>query len=154
MEIKTAKRIGGGITIQTLLLVFAALELFELIKETRGDFANGIVFFIFGQLNPFAIGGLAILFTFTYFLGITAGKEILTDGKNSKWVGVKYALLTIAVFAVIVAAIYAANNAPKNAWNALTFVVLTFSISILLAWLWAAWQIKQVTSSKKRTCFS
>src|ERR1700678_2480862 len=104
MELKTARHIGGGIAIQTHLLVFATLELFELIKETRGDFANGILFFIFGQLNPFEIGGLAILFTSTYFLGRIAGKEILVDGRNSKWVGVKYALFAIAVFAGIVPA--------------------------------------------------
>jgi uncharacterized membrane protein len=148
MEIKTATRTGGGITIQTLLFVFAILELFELVKETRGDFANGILFFLSGQLNPFEIIGLALLFTITYFLGRNAGKEILLDGRNSKWVGVKYALLTIAVFTGILLCIYAANDAPQSAWKALTFVVITFSISILITWLWAVWRIKQVQKVK------
>jgi hypothetical protein len=60
---------------------------------------------------------------------------------------VKYALL-IGLFTGIVLAIYAANNAPQSAWNSLTFVVLAFSTSILLTWLWAVWRIKNVQKVK------
>jgi hypothetical protein len=144
IEKKDAERIGGGITIQSLLLVFTMVELFFLVKATRSDFANGILFFIFGQLNPFEIVGVAVLFSLTYFLGRNAGKEILLNGGDWKRVGVKHALLTIGLFAGIVLAICAAHNGLQSAWDSIIFLILVFSISILLAWLWAVWRIKQV----------
>jgi len=55
MEMKAARRLGGGISVQTLLYVIAFLEVFGLIEETRGDFANGILFFLYEQLNPFEL---------------------------------------------------------------------------------------------------
>jgi hypothetical protein len=75
MEIKTAKRIGGGVAIQTLLFVLIMLELFGLWRVTRGDFANGILFFLAEQLNPFELCGLAFLFTLTYFWAETRARK-------------------------------------------------------------------------------
>jgi hypothetical protein len=80
METKTAQQIGGRQTVRTLLFVVLIVELFLLIMETRGDFANGILFYISGQLNIFVLGLFLLLFDTTYFWGRSAGKEILIDG--------------------------------------------------------------------------
>jgi hypothetical protein len=143
MEMKVARRIGGGISVQTLLYIVAFLEVFGLIEETRGDFANGILFFLYEQLNPFKLGVLAIIFTLTYFLGRNAGKEILIHGRNLVRVGMKYSFLMIGILAGGLFAIYAANHAPQSAWKSLPSVLLSIAISMLVAWMWAVWRIKR-----------
>jgi hypothetical protein len=148
MEMKAAKRIGGGIAIQTLLIGVVLFEIFGLIVETRGDFANGILFFLYEQLNPFEIGGFAILFTITYFLGRNAGKEILIDRRSVVRIALKYAVLMIGLFAGCLVSIDAAMNAPKSVWELLTAVLLRFTLLMVVVWIGSVWRIKRFQEVK------
>jgi hypothetical protein len=92
MKMKTAQQIGGRQAVRTLFFVVLIIELAFLIRETSGDFANGILFYIAEQFNLFVLGLFLILFSATYYWGRSAGREIIIDGKNYLWIGIKYSL--------------------------------------------------------------
>ena len=144
--LKTARRIGGGKTVQTLLFTVAAVELWHLRQETRGDFANGILFYLAGELNPVVILGYAILFSGIYFLGRMAGKEILILRKNFVWVGLKYFLFSLGIFSVFLIAVLAPNQTPDDAWQLFAYGVSRLAILLLVTWIWSSWRIKPFTA--------
>ena len=87
MKQATAKRIGGKQTCIIALFAVVILEIIWLVLECRGDFANGILFFLQAQSNPSVLGFFALLFIATYFLGRYAGRDIIIRGQNYMWEG-------------------------------------------------------------------
>jgi len=146
MEMKEARRIGGGIAVQTLLFTVLVLELWHVLQETRGDFANGILFYLSEVLNPPELLGYAILFGGTYFLGRKAGKEILILGRGFIGVGLKYLFLTLGLSSVVLAGIIAASYAPDDAWQLLVFEIVKLAVLLIVTWMWAGWRIKRKRS--------
>jgi hypothetical protein len=69
MTIEQAKNLGRKETIKWTLYTFLIVELIFLFLETRGDFANGIIFFIEGHKNSYYLSMVIILFTGTYYFG-------------------------------------------------------------------------------------
>ena len=133
---------------RTLLFVVLIVELFLLIMETRGDFANGILFYISGQLNIFVLGLFLLLFSTTYFWGRSAGKEILIDGRNYLVIGIKYSLLETAVVLGYILILYMVSNTNRSIWQALLQVIARISIPLMGIWLWSVWRIKLRSSDK------
>jgi len=142
MEMKAAQQIGGRQAVRTLFFVILIVELFLLIRETRGDFANGILFYIAEQLNVFVLGLFLILFSTTYYWGRSAGKEIIIDGRNYLWIGIKYSLLELVIVLGYLIIIYAVNHASRRIWQSLLPVIIRITISIIGIWLWSVWRIK------------
>jgi hypothetical protein len=142
MELKAAKRLGGGLAIQSLLILIASCEFIWLITVYGFD-ANDLLFFLANLFNPFAILGYAILFTSTYFLGRNAGKEIIISSHNIVRVGLKYALVTVGIFWGYGSSFCAIARTPQLTWNSLIWALLRISLLIIAAWLWAAWRIKR-----------
>jgi len=134
--------------VRTLLFVVLIVELFLLIMETRGDFANGILFYISGQLNIFVLGLFLLLFSTTYFWGRSAGKEILIDGRNYLVIGIKYSLLETAVVLGYILILYMVSNTNRSIWQALLQVIARISIPLMGIWLWSVWRIKLRSSDK------
>ena len=95
MNIEQAKDSGQRETLKWTLYTFLAGELIQMVLETRGDFANGIIFFIEGHKNVHYLVMVSILFTVTYFVGRRNGKEILILGRHFYLTPFKYGLLTI-----------------------------------------------------------
>ena len=95
MTIEQSKTFGRKETIKWTLYTFLIVELIFLLIETRGDFANGIIFFIEGHKHPFYLPMVTILFIVTYFLGPRNGKGILILKKHFFLTPFKYGLLTI-----------------------------------------------------------
>ena len=95
MNNEQAKNTGQKETFRWTLYTFLAAEFIFMIQETRGDFANGILFFIQAHKNIHYLAMVAILFTMTYFSGQRNGKEILIQGRHFFITPFKYALLTI-----------------------------------------------------------
>jgi hypothetical protein len=147
MEMKSARRIGGGIAVQTLLFGVVLFEVYQLVTETRGDFANGLLFFLAGQLNPFVLGAFAILFTTTYFCGRGAGMEILIELRHFVWVGLKYALLVMVVMSGSWVGVYVGMHAPREVWRILPVELVVMSIALGATWLWAGWRIRRKARS-------
>ena len=141
-----------GIVATILLVVF-------LFMQTRGDFANGILFFFDAILNIHLIVILTILFGSTFLLGGKAGKEIILDKKNFITTSIKYAviiILTIIIYAAIIG--ITKDNASSSDNFArllmkyfLTPLVKTGSltiISMLAIWLWATNQMRLIAAKK------
>lgn len=145
---KAAQQIGGRQTVRTLFFVILIVELVLLIRDTSGDFANGILFYIAEQLNAFILFLFLILFSTTYYWGRSAGKEIIIEGKNYLWVGIKYSLLELAIVLGYLIILNASNHATQRIWQSLLQVIIRITIPIIGIWLWSVWRIKLKASPK------
>lgn len=139
-----AKQIGARKTFRRSLAVIIAWQLFLLLIETRGDFANGFIFYLDAQLNIFVLLIYVLILTAAFLFGRRAGEEILNNPHNYIKTGIKYALITSLIltaywFTVGVfkgrGVAYALQVLPKTA--AIVTVVL------VLTWLWSVRHIKQ-----------
>jgi hypothetical protein len=120
-----------------------------MVSETRGDFANGILFFIRGVVNIHALIILLILFGSTYLFGGQAGEEILMEKKNVLLVVLKYVpiiSLALCFYAMAVDLLRAgAFDFNEFKIQATSFYIPLFAktaFSLFLAWLWATTRIK------------
>ena len=90
---KEAQRLGLKTALKATAVIVIILILLLLFGETRGDFANGILFFLRALLNIHTIAIVTILFRLTYLLGARAGVEIIISKKNFLAVALKYAVI-------------------------------------------------------------
>ncbi|HTD40814.1 MAG TPA: hypothetical protein VK671_09355 [Mucilaginibacter sp.] len=136
----------------TALVALIPFSVF-LYLETRGDFANGILFFIQGLLNVHVLIMLAILFGLTFVLGGKAGKEIILHKKNYLFITFKYAIVitsAIIVYAAVVGILKDGDTSYNDFTKRLTHYLLEpllktgslLIIPMLLIWLWATNQIR------------
>ena len=143
MKLTLAQKIGGRQTVRTLLVVVLIYELCRLVAETQGDFANGSIFYLSEELNIFNLGLFGILFTTSYLLGKKAGKEIILDGKNFIWIGIKYALFTAACGLGYLFILYAAKKGLKDLLPFIFSEVPAITLPLILVWLWSVWRIQR-----------
>ncbi len=92
-SIEQARRIGGRKAAAGFLWVFLLMEAFALFVETRGDFANGIWFFLRRQRDWVLVGLVAVMLCTVFVLGRAAGKQILVDERNHILVALTNTLL-------------------------------------------------------------
>lgn len=99
MTIKQAQKFGKEKALKaTGLLVLVALILL-MYNETKGDFANGIIFFIARISNVYFIAIMLLLFGLTFMFGEMAGKGIIINKKNFVFVSLKYPfIITLSVY--------------------------------------------------------
>ncbi|NLR80435.1 hypothetical protein [Chitinophaga eiseniae] len=142
MESKAAKQIGGKSAFVAVLFAVIVLEIFWLMMGTGGDLANDLIFFIAAQANIFVVTFFILLFSTTYFLGRYAGRDILIRNKNHIWIGIKYALLTSVINWIYLLIIYQVNHILEHAWNAVIEALLTLTIAIFMAWMFAMKRIR------------
>lgn len=128
MTIDTAKQIGGRRALINQVYAIVIWELICLFMATRGDFANGLIFFIDGQMNPALIAFFILLLGATYFLGRRAGKEIFNKPDGYVKPGLKYAaLVSIIVLAYLIIVVsFFFERGPEG----------TAAVGALLAILW------------------
>ncbi len=146
LEIKKFARIKTMMATAILLII---LTILLLIGETKGDIANGILFFIEAIINVHVLVMLTLLFGLTYFFGGFAGKEIITEKQNALLISLKYVILislTISIYALIVA--FCREGSFTYDWFEKTISVyflrlfLNIDISLLVVWLWATNKMK------------
>ena len=152
MTPREAKTIGRRKTIKATAVIIAILLIVFMIQETRGDFANGILFYIQDITNIHTIAVLTILFGFTFLFGGMAGKEIILDKKNFIVISIKYLVpitLSSYFYLAIVGLINAPPDFPKNIKFASTYYLIPLAqrflwlfIPMLAAWLWATYQMR------------
>jgi len=149
---KTLK--ATGLIVLLLLVVF-------MFEQTRGDFANGILFFTQAISNIHFLVILIILFGLTFLFGAKAGKEIIIQKKNIVFISVKYVILIIliiVIYAAIVGVIMDKTSSPDNFQRLVTTYFLTplartgflVIVPMLLIWLWATNQMKLADKKKKK----
>jgi hypothetical protein len=139
---QSAKRIGGKRVTQPLFVLFLFMELYLLFMETRGNFANGLLFFIQEQSNSPQIILIIIIFLVNYYLGSNAGVKIINDKKNHWKIAIKSIITLIGIITAILVIAYIALGAPEYVWQSLIWVIVTIAVPITGVWLWAAYRIK------------
>jgi len=155
MTPREAQIIGRKKTIIATVFSLAIILLILMILETRGDFANGILFFLQAVTNMNAMGIYIILFGLTFLFGGLAGKEIILGEKNHKKVAVKYTawiMLALSIYFAIIGTTTVqglAKDLPDFLLNYLIIILpnfFLFIIPLLSGWLWAVNQIKKNTN--------
>ena len=133
----------------TALLMFFTLLL--LIGETRGDFANGVLFFLAGLLNPITIIYLIILYSLTYFLSRIATKEIILKNKKPWQISLSIAILIsfVTIIYFNVWAVVKMNNSKSEIpiYNLVEPALrLFFSTAFFefIIWTWATTRTKKL----------
>ena len=106
MTVQQSKGIGGRQLVKAAALLFAVYEISLLYKQTRGDFANGLLFFISEQANIFFIGFIVLYFLMMYLAGRIAGYNVLIKRRTSIQTILLYSftttLLTVFLFGLAV----------------------------------------------------
>lgn len=150
MTIQQSKNIGGETALKAAALLFAVYEISLLYKQTKSDFANGLLFFISEQADVFFIGFIVLYFLMMYLAGRIAGYNVLIKKRTSIQTVLLYsfttALLTVFLFGLAVTLILrnepqveAKSEVVKPAF--ITFIILF--AAMLFVWSWAVKKIKR-----------
>ena len=153
MTSKQAMKIGKTKILKATLVAVIILIAIDFIMETKGDFGNGLLFFMESMSNIHLVAILSILFGLTFIFGRKAGKEIILDKKNFKLLAIKYSIaiiIGIVIYAAIIGIYKSKNSFAKNFLHELSiyFVMplIKFGslslIPMLPIWLWATNQMR------------
>ncbi|UPK66628.1 hypothetical protein [Chitinophaga filiformis] len=128
---------AGKYVCKITLYAVIILELLWLFIETRGDFANGILFYLQAQMNIYVWGFFALLFLSSYLLGKTMGAELI-KGRNPYIAAIIYGMLESAILLVYALIIVITHGQWMNMLHTIPELVLMMAIPVLLLWLVAA----------------
>lgn len=152
MTPREAQSAGRSITIKATLVCLAIPLLILLFQETKGDFANGILFYMAYVFTPLSFTILAIVLGFTYLLGGKAGKEIIIGKKNLIITTIKYVLLIyIAMYVCVIinGIITFPDDKSHNIRYFLKYFLLPVTLTsikilalLFVAWLYATLRLK------------
>ena len=149
MTIQEAKNIGGKQILKPALLLFGLYEICLLCKQTSGDFANGILFFISIQMNVLFILFIVLYFTLMFVFGRLMGSLILMKKKETS-VSIIFCslattfLISILFFLTIFIATYSESIGLSQFENLETFlwIFLGLLVPMISVWFWAGHRIK------------
>ena len=105
MTILEAKKFARNKTLKGTAVLLTILILLFLLEETRGDFANGILFFMDAIVNIHTLILLTIFFGLTYFLAGKAGEEVIIKRQNILLVTLRYVVIisiAISTYTIII----------------------------------------------------
>ena len=139
MTEEEAKKIGSQQLMKFTFILVSIFELYWMYSETKGDFANGILFYISYHANPILWMFYILIFGSNYLFGKNAGKEIIILKNNAFITSLKFGLFIsseIILFQIIALVI----NKQEIISNLLHSLIRVFGM--LSIWLWAVRQIK------------
>ena len=150
-----AQIIGRTKTLKATGLIVAILLVVFMVLQTRGDFANGILFFMQAITNIHFIVIMSLLFGLTYVFGGFAGKEVILENKSSIWISFKYPvaiILSVIIYAAVVGIVKDNSPSMDNLRRLLftyflTPLAKTGSLAIIPMvgiWLWSTRQMKNI----------
>lgn len=153
MTLEEAKAFGRNQALIKTGIVVLLLLLFFLYEQTKGDFANGLLFFMDAILSIRFIGILVILFGLTFIFGKRAGTAIIIAQKNFVPIAIKYAVIivlavTVPSFMVTILSGLALVNLQEFAM-AFILGTLLWAVPMLLIWFWATYKMQQKAKSLK-----
>jgi hypothetical protein len=133
---------GTGIILTILILLL-------LLGETRGDFANGILFFMEAIANIHTLIILSILFGLTYIFAGSAGEEIIIDKQNIFMVSLKYVIIisiAISAYTIVIIVLRKKDFSQTGLTKIISAYFLQMFLKtgfcLLLVWLWATNKMK------------
>jgi len=158
MTPREAQSIGRSKTIKATIVCLAIPLFILLLRETNGDFANGILFFIAGVFTTLNFIILSIIFSLTILFGSMAGKNIIIEKKNTIVTSIKYValiFLTICIFIFIAGTIYGTEQVSQETslfkftlWSAV-LASIKITIPLLAAWLYATFRMQALSAGKR-----
>lgn len=144
MTIQQSKRIGGRQLIKAAAVLFAIFEFILLYKHTKGDFANGILFFINEQANIFFTGFILLYFLTMYLAGRVAGYDVLIKKRAGIQAVLLYSFITallIAFFFVLtVTLIFNFETQTQKSNETVQLIFISFTalfVAMVFIWFWA-----------------
>ncbi len=143
MNSKESKNLGGRQALKATAVLFLLYELFLLYNQTKGDFANGILFFMSNQANGYFLLFILLSFTFMFLSGRQAGYLVLVKSQNKYLVAIAGAFITtllIIIFFLITTTVLNHDRTKNNITGVIEeelprmFFVLI--VPMALAWFW------------------
>lgn len=153
MTILEAESFARNKTLKATGLLLAILFFILLLGETRGDFANGILFFMEAIFNIHTLILLTILLGLTYFFAGKAGKEVIFEKQNAFLVSVKYVIVisfALSLYAMCVRLLrekdFTYNGIQKLFASYFFGLFIKTAISLLIVWIWVTTKLKSITA--------
>ena len=150
MTIQEARKHSQRLILKGTAIILGILIFLLLLGETRGDFANGILFFLSGLFNIYSILGFILLFFLSGFLARKAGEEVIIERQGVFIVSTKYSIIisvAIAVYVTIAAILNRELYSSTEIGSLITtsFLPIFFKtlLFIFLVWIWAANRMKR-----------
>ncbi len=154
MTLAEAKSIGWTSLFKGTLIVLCILVVLLLIGETKGDFANGILFFLAALVNVNSMIIMLLLFGLTYIFSGLAVTDILIKKRNTLLVTIKFVTLislVICIYASTIAFLRLNDFSPNGMERILkSFAVGMFfktGFFLCIIWLWSTKKIKSLIIS-------
>jgi len=151
MTLSEAKKYARNKTLKGTAIILAILILLLLLGETRGDFANGLIFFLDAITNIHTIIIIILLFGLTYYFAGNAGESIIIEKQNILLVSLKYTTLislAISVYVVLISVFrekdFSLSGFERMASIYFLGMFLKTCISLLIVWLWATNKMRSV----------
>ena len=154
MDISEAKRLGGRVLLKSSVILFLLYELAFLIIESKGDFANGILYFFESQENPYFIIFVCLSFLWIYLIGRRTGYKVIIVQSNRTKVILLHAFLATTLilfnYSLVIMAIYRLENISaifSNTTYVFKYCILGFVIIFIpsaISWLWATDRLKKI----------
>ena len=155
MTPREAQSIGRTKTIKATLVCLTVLFIIGFYEETKGDFANGIIFYFHRFFSPANLAPLILVLGCTFLFGGWAGKEIIISKKNVIFTAVKYAALLYTVEYIYLYITFkpptidlASGDAP-NVFLLIALSSIHLAILILVAWLYATYRLLRIQRKNK-----
>ena len=135
-----ASKIGAYKALKYTLIVFLAFEAWMLYLETRGDFANGILFFMQEQMNSPILSIVFLLFICAFVLGRWAGIKILMDGKSHVLMALLFTILSWGILMGYLFLLSSILGRGPADWKE---PALRMFLVSLIIWAATGWSIKR-----------
>lgn len=155
MTPREAQSAGRSKTIKAILFCLAIPLLILLFQETKGDFANGILFYIDRVFTGENLIYLIIILGLTFLFGGWAGKEIIISKRNLVVTSIKYAALIYMALYIYIIITYrpptihlAIGNKP-NRYLQVASGSIHSAIILLVAWLYATYRLQLLGQKNK-----
>ena len=153
MNAITAKKIGRKQSVFVCGVAILFIEIIHFITEIKGDFANGLLFFIEKYFNLFSLIIIGFFLTIYMVIGGYTALEILLKNKNYLIVSIRNAVITFISYCIllIIINVFAKGDLSdvpifldKNIRNELVFSGSIFLILITIIWVIIAFRIKKL----------
>jgi hypothetical protein len=149
MTLQEARKYAQNIILKGTSIVILILFIVLLIEETRGDFANGILFFIAAVFNLYSIVGIVILFVLSYIFSSIAIEEVIVKKRNNFIIAIKYSIsisLSTTIYGILIGVIkkrlYSSQEIIMILENHFFDMFVRMFFFILLIWIWGTKKMK------------
>jgi hypothetical protein len=150
MTAAPASKVGGQKAFRAHLTALLLLQLYALWEQTRGDYANGVTFYLYIYWNPWAILLYGLLLGMAVLLGRKAGREIFTRPDGYIISGIKYAFIASAMPLLCIFALGTIAGGIAGIMDMLFPFASVVIVSVII-WLWTARSIWKETEQEEKS---